>query len=837
MDEEQKELYQAGLNKVDDLVARLRACLNVEYLGSVFCGRCFVADIDEIHHKRTPAGTLKYSMACMRKAGRPPIPDIVRANHQLAAYATQLTNALTMLAGLGLTSTENEEEVVGRAPIEEEGLEMGKLEEELKVKTNYINDLEEQMNVARSKITEVEGQLREAHTEMDNMRTYAKQLEEKVKELKAGASGQPLATIEEEGLGDGVPAEETGAAQTPTTRGRGRGNGRGRGTTRLLSQRQQQQQQAMDTTLVASEQRDDPNATPIAPPRLFLPSFGPYPSAQQLHQPPPPSSLSNQGQHLSTFGQSPLPRPPPPPHYQQTSLLRPSQRSSLQQHQQSSLLWPSHHQPQPTQPQPQPTQQQRTANYDTPANYDIWAGPSFQPIFGSARVGGERDTSSTFARNMVFGGTAGVRSRGPADTNEGDGQAGSGGGEGVGGGVGGDGGGGAGGGIGGGGGGAGGGAGGGGDGGRARREEEMRRAMAATSPFDGSSQGDADAAPRTEYFDLRDRPVGGMDANLMGRRPRHRTNPTAVNKVRVLCDSQKLIKLTISKSSDVITYITEENALYRAICDFFADQSNEMKCLIANIHLSGHIRATADLIISDMQNNNSYNLELFFRRLFDQICPCSPVVLETTFRDIRQKTGETIVEYARRFRLLCDKLSRPIQGQLLKFIEGLSDNSMRATLIRYPYSNYSFDELISYTISMKQSVDSTRGRMGNIDNTHLMEECEASYKVFGKEIRFYMEEMDRKKLDRGLCFICFSDKHRAAACPSKYCKFCKGRLEEVKHFSINCGKCPLNLSNYMKARKEFNQLKANIVTNDEDDSERIPDSFYDFQFDEADLSD
>ena len=54
----------------------------------------------------------------------------------------------------------------------------------------------------------------------------------------------------------------------------------------------------------------------------------------------------------------------------------------------------------------------------------------------------------------------------------------------------------------------------------------------------------------------------------------------------------------------------------------------------------------------------------------------------------------------------------------------------------------------------------------------------------------YFKLAGKKGLSKGVCYNCLSGFHSASACPVGHCKFCKRRVDEVKHFSLGCALCP-----------------------------------------------
>jgi len=317
----------------------------------------------------------------------------------------------------------------------------------------------------------------------------------------------------------------------------------------------------------------------------------------------------------------------------------------------------------------------------------------------------------------------------------------------------------------------------------------------------------------------------------------------AVRRLRTLADSNKLIKNIINKSSDIAEFLVQENNLKNSIENLFGHEDEDTKIQIANLHFGNHLRSAGDLVISEMQITGGFSLDVFMERVFQMTFPSAPIVLECAYKDIRQKTDESIVEYGRRFQLFCSKLRREIHTQLLKFIEGLSDSAVRSHLIRSQYSTLTFLEILNHAISIEQSMSSTRGKTmgGGGEKIHLAmtnsdtdEDPARVLKIFDKDVGFYINEGMSKKLPVGACWQCLLIKnHRAYLCPQKTCKWCHKDTNKVKHYSINCKLCPKDLTylNIQKPKDGWNPTKARTIKAIE---EPVPDELLNFAYHDED---
>ena len=157
-------------------------------------------------------------------------------------------------------------------------------------------------------------------------------------------------------------------------------------------------------------------------------------------------------------------------------------------------------------------------------------------------------------------------------------------------------------------------------------------------------------------------PAGSMGPPASVPRLRPSQPRSAVsNKIKTLLDSQKIIKGIISKSSDIAQYLVEENNLKNAIESLFTYEDQETKVSICNLHFASHLRSAGDLVVAEMQAAGHFDLDNFLEKVYQMTFPSAPVVMECTFKNIRQKSDETIVEYGRRFQLFCSKLDRALQ--------------------------------------------------------------------------------------------------------------------------------------------------------------------------------
>jgi len=243
-----------------------------------------------------------------------------------------------------------------------------------------------------------------------------------------------------------------------------------------------------------------------------------------------------------------------------------------------------------------------------------------------------------------------------------------------------------------------------------------------------------------------------------------------------------------------------------------------------------------------MQATGHFDLDNFLEKVYQMTFPSAPVVMECTFKNIRQKSDETIVEYGRRFQLFCSKLDRALHTQYLKFIEGLSDGSVRSHLIKSPYSSLTFLQIMNHAISIEQSISSTRGKaIGSGDErAHLLASVDFDVddntarilKIFDKDIGFYMNESTNKKLPTGTCWNCLTAlTHRAYRCPQKTCRFCLKETSKAKHYSINCQKCPSDLTQINKQKDGWNATRARTIKAVE---EPIPEEFLNLVYDHED---
>ena len=73
----------------------------------------------------------------------------------------------------------------------------------------------------------------------------------------------------------------------------------------------------------------------------------------------------------------------------------------------------------------------------------------------------------------------------------------------------------------------------------------------------------------------------------------------------LLGKSSKVISTCLRSSSEIVSYILEENALKNAILFIYGESSPEFQCKVAQIHLGDDISGYALDILSEMRREGS----------------------------------------------------------------------------------------------------------------------------------------------------------------------------------------------------------------------------------------
>ena len=319
------------------------------------------------------------------------------------------------------------------------------------------------------------------------------------------------------------------------------------------------------------------------------------------------------------------------------------------------------------------------------------------------------------------------------------------------------------------------------------------------------------------------------------------TPVSAQQRLKLIADSKRVISVTIDETSDVVNFVLSLNSLQSSIRDFFGSEDDHTKILCANAHFLGNIKITGDQILEIMGDNGEYDFEVFFEKVFKMSFPSPDTALDCGFRKISQNypTPTTIVGYARRFRVFVDKLGLKLRSQYLKFIEGLSNSEVRASILRYPYHTLAFNDLVEYAVGLENSLSAVKTQSVQVKVCHEQyadeEDVECVLKIMGKSLKDYQSALSSKGLGRGKrCYNCFSGDHFAKACRSTVCRFCRVPTDKAGHLSIFCPKCPKDLRRYMEERKQFN-IEQGSSSKYGAEGDRYHEEVVEFSFDHNDL--
>ena len=282
---------------------------------------------------------------------------------------------------------------------------------------------------------------------------------------------------------------------------------------------------------------------------------------------------------------------------------------------------------------------------------------------------------------------------------------------------------------------------------------------------------------------------------------------TTPAKIRLVSESMRVIKQTLGPEADVVEHLLEADRLKTSILDYFREESEEVQCLVAKAHLSGGLKSSGDAVGRQMARTGCFSLEGFFEELFQLTFPSAHSSLDVGFRKLSQSypNPTTIVEYSYKFETYVAKLGLNLKANYLKFIEGLSNADVRSSLVRYPYHNLEFRELVTYAMGVQTSLSvQMKGGVKVFACEEEGEENEEVYKVFGRPIRAYDEARKQKNLTGTVCWNCFHPSHVSPECKTKTCKFCQEPNSKVRHLSLLCPRAPRDLSRFnpTERRKE-----------------------------------
>ena len=204
--------------------------------------------------------------------------------------------------------------------------------------------------------------------------------------------------------------------------------------------------------------------------------------------------------------------------------------------------------------------------------------------------------------------------------------------------------------------------------------------------------------------------------------------------LKIVSDTVRLVKETLDETSDVIEFIIQAESLRTGINDFLVGYGEEIKILVAKVKCSASLKSTATEIQESMRLEGRFNLTEFFDRIFVMRFPKALSSLELGFRKISQNNPSkvSIVEYGTRFKLFVRKLGLSLRANYLKFIEGLANPEVRMALLRFPFQDLEFQDLIATCVGVENSL--TVSRPSSVPKSLVASDTNAvleSYKEYG----------------------------------------------------------------------------------------------------------
>ena len=252
--------------------------------------------------------------------------------------------------------------------------------------------------------------------------------------------------------------------------------------------------------------------------------------------------------------------------------------------------------------------------------------------------------------------------------------------------------------------------------------------------------------------------------------------------LKELIQSRKVINVCLESSDDIISYLEEEKSLKNSIIDLYEDFSPKDKIKIAFLHMSKEVEKYA----RGESLESCHDLQELFDLLFKTIYPASNSTLSLEYRNLVQ--GErTILEFAKRLGVLCEKIGLDLEMEKLKFISGITEEEVRETLLRADLTIYGFWGLVKYASSLVETLQlSTKFK-------ERKEEARMETKTKNKTQALivstnYFRIAQKRGLSKGQCYNCMKGFHHAISCPQQFCSYCRGKTGNVKHFSLGCPK-------------------------------------------------
>ena len=301
---------------------------------------------------------------------------------------------------------------------------------------------------------------------------------------------------------------------------------------------------------------------------------------------------------------------------------------------------------------------------------------------------------------------------------------------------------------------------------------------------------------------------------------------------RTLAEVNKVIKIKVSYTTDVVAFLTSLSDLESEIETSYPEESEMVKCKIALNCFEEKVRGEAKNVFLGFQAANVFDFGAFIAQTFRLLFPASKTTLKNSYKVLTQSYPHklTVSEFAGRIRNVSRLLEYNLEDQKDKFKEGLTNPEVMKAMMGNDLDSLTFEGLVAQCIQVESNIASAKAasiKYASAIRQAFESDEETVYRVMGVPWSVYLKEAEKKGV-ANRCFQCFSDNHQANECRLKSCKFCDGETRKVNHFSLICKKAPRSLDKFLEARKGFKSRAT---------SARIADDFVDFHFDDDEISD
>ena len=331
-----------------------------------------------------------------------------------------------------------------------------------------------------------------------------------------------------------------------------------------------------------------------------------------------------------------------------------------------------------------------------------------------------------------------------------------------------------------------------------------------------------------------------------GRPERRMEHSGQRTKVNTLAQAGKVLRIKIENSEEITSFLDKCQKLKNNIEDLYNEEPDQLKIMIALNQMANTVRTDGDGVYEKYKISGTYDFLQFFKDLFKACHPAPQSSLDLNFRNLSQNipVKGTIVDYARRFKVMVNLLDYNLKAHMYKFIAGLASSELKAALRRQNIENMEFSELVSLAVSISNNLTQEKtadklfpgvegrsnriwggeeGKTGSSDEEVML--------IMGVPLKEYLEKTNLHKLVNK-CFNCFGN-HRVQKCFSKKCKFCDKTTEAAQHYSLICPKAPKEFKNYLGAREkaqgEFKRRDGEKV--------KFTSEYKEYEFDSEELSD